>query len=361
MSLIITALWFLVVLTPVVCIHELGHFFFGRLFGVDVEVFSIGFGKPLVKWRDKKNTLWQICIIPLGGYVKMLNNENAPASKNCRDIFKTQKTFNEKTLWKRALIVFGGPLANYILTVTILSLIYVFNGIPSYDTVISKIKIDSPSYNLGLRVGDRVTDVNSVKVSNYHQLAFEMSLIKENPVLLGVVRSGLHKVIEIKADFTRTENISGQTVKTAITGLHYKQSTSQRLNILESLHIASKQTLLYTSVVLKTLASSLTDKQKPNLAGPILMAKMSKHFGEKKGWIPILQFVALVSLNIGLMNLLPIPTLDGGYLLFYLIEVINGSPMKERSQNFLLGTGFIILILLSFTAFWNDFKLIRGG
>jgi regulator of sigma E protease len=366
MNILIAAFWFLAVLTPIIFIHELGHFMFARFFGVKVEVFSIGFGKSIVEWKDSRGTVWKIAMIPLGGYVKMFGDKN-PASvvdeekvSELTDL-EREKTFFAKKLWQKALIVFAGPLANYILTILIFAGIYLHFGVVVNKTIIAKVESKSPAYHAGLASNDEIVDINGEAVQDLQRLIFVLSLIEDKDILVGVIRAGEYKKFHIEADFIEVKDNLGKVVSKPKIGVYFEPGSLQQVGVFQALQNSIEKTFSYTYMMLKALGGMFSSDKELDVVGPVGIAQMSKQFGEADGWFPILSFAAIISLNLGLINLFPIPMLDGGHLLFYLIEGIIGRPVEPKLQNLFFKIGLVIIILLMSTALWNDFKLIKNG
>ena len=194
--------WFLVILTPIVFIHELGHFLFARLFGVKIEVFSIGFGKPLIKWKDSKDTVWQIALIPLGGYVKMFGDEGAastPDKEKIDSLSDKEKSlsFHHKNLWQKSLIVFGGPFANYLLTIIIFIILSMHSGVKEFKSEITGLQQDSPAQKAGLAVGDLIVDVNGYKVDSPADLKLKLDKSENINIEVGVIRQKSYLTVNV--------------------------------------------------------------------------------------------------------------------------------------------------------------------
>jgi len=354
------------VLTPIIFIHELGHFIFARFFGVKVEVFSIGFGKSLIEWQDGKGTIWKIAMIPLGGYVRMLGDKDPSSTTNKKEKSKLteldkKNTFYVKKLWQKAMIAFAGPLANYLFTLIIFTGIYFHYGMITNKTIITQVENDSPAHRAGLQSNDEITDINGTGVKHFQQLIFEMSLIEEKDISLGIMRLGEYKKFNIIADFIETKNTLGKIVSIPKIGVYFQHSTLKQIGLFESFKNSIEKTYTYTYMMLRALSGIFSSKKEIDVMGAVGIAKMSKQFGEEAGWLPILSFIAIISLNLGLINLLPIPTLDGGHLLFYLIEGVMGRTIDPKLQNLFFKVGLVIIVILMSTALWNDFKLIKNG
>ena len=366
MNILIAAFWFLAILTPIIFIHELGHFMFARFFGVKVDVFSIGFGKSIVEWKDSKGTVWKIAMIPLGGYVKMFGDKTLASVVDKEKVseltdLEREKTFFAKKLWQKALIVFAGPLANYILAVFIFTVIYLCFGVLANKAIIAKVKINSPAYHAGLQSNDEIVDIDRVAADDLQRLIFTLSLIKDKNIILGVMREGKYEQFHLKADFIEDKYNLGKIVFRPKLGIYFQPGKFQHIGVFQALQHSIEKTFLYTYVMLKALGDIFSSDKKLDIVGPVGIAQLSKQFGEADGWFPILGFASLISLNLGLVNLFPIPMLDGGHLLFYLIEWIIGRPVEAKLQSLLFKIGLVIIMLLVGATLCNDFRLLRNG
>ena len=330
---------FFIVLTPLIFIHELGHYLAAIRSGVKVESFSIGFGPELLGYTDKRNTRWKFSLLPLGGYVKMkgelISNEDL---KN-----KDNDSFLKASLKNRALIIFSGPLANLLLGLFLITSVFYFNGKYESPPIINTVLSNQPAEMAGLKPGDLIKKINQKKIKNFNDIKM---IVEKNP------NTSLSFLIERKSvEFT--ENIIPKDYFNDI----YKQNVGrigvtalpgelQKLYFHEAVFVGLKQ--YYTMTVgwfygLKLLITGNVEKK--DIAGPIGIAKMSGTVLEK-GIIELFIFMAVMSINLGLINLLPIPVLDGGHLCFYIYEAVFRRPLSTLVQNVLLKFGLIFLVSL---------------
>ena len=330
---------FFIVLTPLIFIHELGHYLAAIRSGVKVESFSIGFGPELLGYTDKRNTRWKISLLPLGGYVKMkgelISNEDL---KN-----KDNDSFLKASLINRALIIFSGPLANLLLGLFLITSVFYFNGKYESPPVINTVLSNQPAEVAGLKPGDLIKKINQKVIKNFNDIKM---IVEKNP------NTSLAFLIERKSVFF-TKNIVPKDYFNDI----YKQNVGrigvtalpgelQKLYFHEAVFVGLKQ--YYTMTVgwfygLKLLITGNVEKK--DIAGPIGIAKMSGTVLEK-GIIELFIFMAVMSINLGLINLLPIPVLDGGHLCFYIYEAVFSRPLSGLVQNVLLKFGLIFLVSL---------------
>ena len=349
--------WFIVVVSPIVFVHELGHFLFARLFGVKVEIFSIGFGKSLIEYKDNKGTLWQIAIIPLGGFVKMYGDENHHlTSKNthCR-----QSSFCNKKLWQKALIVFGGPFANYILALLIFTIGFSFEGIKEIKPEITAVQEFSPAEISGLKVGDIIIDVDGKKINSIQDLKSIIGNKSKTNVPVGIMRNNYYFIINISIQSKKSYNISPQSDNFDAIGVtfgkHYFKNVSIYKSLVFSIDKIYNISITMTRSVLELISFNGSQN---NMGGPIKIATYSKNIA-KQGLTSILHFIAVLSLNLGFVNLLPIPVLDGGYLFFYAIEGIIRKPISYHIQNICLKIGLSIMVTIMIVTILSDIRNIN--
>ena len=330
---------FFIVLTPLIFIHELGHYLAAIRSGVKVESFSIGFGPELLGYTDKRNTRWKFSLLPLGGYVKMkgelISNEDLKNEDN--------DSFLKASLKNRALIIFSGPLANLLLGLFLITSVFYFNGKYESPPIINTVLSNQPAEMAGLKPGDLIKKINQKVIKNFNDIKM---IVEKNP------NTSLAFLIERKS-VVFTENIIPKDYFNDI----YKQHVGrigvtalpgelQKLYFYEAVFVGLKQ--YYTMTVgwfygLKLLITGNVEKK--DIAGPIGIAKMSGTVLEK-GIIELFIFMAVMSINLGLINLLPIPVLDGGHLCFYIYEAVFRRPLSTLVQNVLLKFGLIFLVSL---------------
>jgi regulator of sigma E protease len=354
-------IWFIIIITPIVFIHELGHFLFARLFGVKVDVFSIGFGKPLLKWKDKKDTTWQIAMIPLGGYVKMHGDENAastPDVKKLQSLSEEEKklSLHHKKLWQKALIVFGGPLANYVLAILLFMGIAMYSGKIEVNLEITGVQENSAAQKAGMKIGDVIVELNDDKISSIVDLKSKLALNVKEEINIGYVRNDTYFHTAITPDFVEVKDMIGEKNRQPVIGVMFGKFTYTKIGFFESISYSIQQTLDMSRNMLTAIWQMVSGQRSTDdLGGPIKIAKYSVKFAEQ-GFIAILGLVAMISLNLGLVNLLPIPMLDGGHLFYYAIEAIIRRPINHMLQDIGFKIGLAILIMMMSVAFWNDLK-----
>jgi regulator of sigma E protease len=366
-----TILAFLFVLSVLVFVHEFGHYWVAIRAGVKVEAFSIGFGPELFGWMDKRGTRWKVSALPLGGYVKMFGDMN-PASAGQRDDLdedERQYAFHHKGLMARAAIVFAGPLANFLFAIVIFSVLYAVVGQQRALPVVGNVVDGSPAAAAGLQAKDRITAVDGHRIEWFDQLA---NLIQEKPgqrVVLTISRDG--KSLDVPATTEVVTTGEGDAKQTyGRLGVSAGDFSTQRDGTIDAVSHAIQSTYGLTAQTLGALGEMIAGKRDSSeLGGPIRIAQMSGQVAEG-GIGPLLFFMGYLSISLGLINLMPVPVLDGGHLLFYVIEALRGKPLGAKAQEygFRLGAGLVFSLIifatwndLSHLGVWNFFKGLVGG
>jgi len=346
-----------------VYIHELGHYLAARSVGVGVEQFSIGFGRKIKGWVDKRGTEWKVCVIPLGGYVKMYGDESIdsiPASR--RD-----EAFLLKNVWARIWVVFAGPLANFLLAFVLLF------GMMSYGEQRQGAKIglvveESAAEAAGILEGDRLISMNDTVSPFWDDLIVEIHESNAKPMTVVVERedvSGMLNEITIVVQprFKERENKFGEKVTIPFFGIGPDMSDRILVEheLREAVVLAAEKTYEYSTLILTGIKKMITGSvSAEKIGGPVLIAQMAGSAGEA-GWYPLLFLMVIISVNLGVINLFPIPMLDGGHLVFYLIEAIKGSPVNEKAQEISYRVGMLMVASLMVFAISNDGRRLYKG
>ena len=351
---------FLFVLTAVVFFHELGHFVIARLNRVDVETFSVGFGREIFSTYDKKGTKWKICWIPLGGYVKFVDDAD-PTSKADKNKL-SENGFHSKSILQRSSIVSAGPIANFILALVIFTFLYTVNGKTTILPVIESIEESSPAMNGGLKVDDIIISIDEVPINKFGDIPRVIQEKKTNELQFGILRKGSYINVNLTPEirYLNPEKKSGEIFYIGIGGgTLEKNILKEKLSVIQAIGYGINDTYQIIHLSLSYIYKMVIGAESTeNLGGPIRIAQISGDVA-KNGIMPLLQLTALLSVSIGLINLFPIPMLDGGHLMFYLIEAIRGKPLSERSFELFhkIGLGFIIFLM--FFALWNDLNFLN--
>jgi len=357
---------FIILIIVVVFVHEYGHYYFARRYGVGVTDFSICFGKELFGWNDKSGTRWKICLIPLGGYVKFFGDRNVFSQSDRDEILKKykeedrKKLFTLKPLYQRSLIVFGGPLANFILAVIIFLMINMFAGKDFTPAMIDEVKKDSPAYTAGLKKNDVILSIDNNDVKSILDVSKYITLSTAEFIDFEVSRYDQKILVKVRPDFIDSEDSLGNKVKKRMIGitlLPYNNNVNhKKLGPIKAMYYSLTEVYFVTTSTLKYLGTIITGKgDSSQLGGPIRIAKISGQVAEF-GIIPFLSMMAYISISLGLINLFPIPLLDGGHLMFYGIEKILGRPLSEKTQEGFFRIGMFLLLSLMFFATYNDLK-----
>ena len=357
---------FIILILVVVFIHEYGHYYFAKRYGVGVTDFSIGFGREIFGWNDKSGTRWKICWIPLGGYVKFFGDRNVFSQSDQEELLKKynkddqEKLFVTKPLYQRSLIVFGGPLANFILAVIIFSFIYMFSGKDFTPALINEVQKDSPAEIAGMKSNDIILEIDNNKVESILDVSKFITMSTSEFIQFKLSRHDQELILKVKPNIVEGEDNLGNKMKRRMIGIklsaynnkinHIKLGPGQAL-------IQSINEVYFVSLSsLKYLGSMITGSgDSSQLGGPIRIAKISGQVAEF-GLIPFISMMAYISISLGLINLFPIPLLDGGHLMFYAFEKLLGRPLSKNTQEGFFRIGMFLLISLMFFATFNDLK-----
>ena len=357
------ALGFLLLLGPLVTIHELGHYLVGRWFGVGAEVFSIGFGKELFGWTDKRGTRWKVSALPLGGFVQFVGDMN-PASQPGADWLKLppaerERCFQAKPLWQRALVVVAGPLANLLFAIAILAGFLIAHGQIVASPTIGVIEPNSVAVKAGLLGGDRVISVDGSAVDEFGDIGRIVAPRPGERLPLEIERGGRQLTISITPARKLERDRFGNEFTRGYLGIGPAQAEVRRVNPLVAVGLAVTQTRDMIGMMVTGLGQIVTGKRSVDeLGGPLKIAKFS---GEQLslGWRAFVAFTAFISINLGFINLLPIPVLDGGHLAFYAAEAIRRKPASPRSQEWAFRTGVAFVLALMLFVTINDIASLR--
>ena len=354
---------FLFVLSLVVFFHELGHFLVARWCGVRVLVFSIGFGPEIVGFNDRHGTRWKISAIPLGGFVKFFGDENAASVPDSArlavmDADERAHSFTFQPVAKRAAIVVAGPLANFLLAIVIFAGVFMLYGKQTMSARVDSVQADSAAAEAGFKAGDLVVAINGRPIENFTEMQRIVGANAGEPLAITVDREGNQLVLKATPALKEVKDNFGNVQRVGILGI----SRSMAPEDLKLHPVAPPQAVVLAvqetwSVIERTLGyigGVIAGREAANqLGGPIRIAQMSGQVASF-GFVPLIQLAAVLSVSIGLLNLFPIPLLDGGHLLFYLIEGVRGRPLSERAQEMGFRIGLAIVLMLMIFATFND-------
>ena len=349
-TIITSIIGFFVILTPLIFIHELGHYFAAINSGVKVEAFSIGFGPELIGFNDKRNTRWKFSLIPLGGYVKMKGELINSLEDQDNLKFSVKDTFLNAKLVSRILIVLSGPLANLILGLVLITSIYVFNGRYVSPPIVNSVIKNQPAMIAGLKSGDTVFQINETTVNDFSDIKNIVERSPDKELKINILREdkiiSLNIIPNVFLD-QRSKKTIGRI------GITAAPMELKKMSLIDALYLGLLDSLKMTLEWFKGLKSMfLLEVNKKEIVGPIGIAKISGSVLDK-GFFSIIFLMAVLSINLGLINLLPIPALDGGYLVLFIYEAIFKKPVSSKVQLILLKFGFIFLLslMLLVTAF----------
>jgi regulator of sigma E protease len=345
---------FIVVLSVLILVHEFGHFLVARLFGVGVLKFSLGFG-PRIAGRTIGITDYRLSAIPLGGYVKMVGDE-PDAEILPEDI---PLSFNHKPLFKRFLIVAAGPFSNLLLAVVIFFGLFLITGIPVLNPVVGKIDSDSPAARAGIQISDIVTAIDGQAIDSWEMMAGTIASSQGRDLTLTLLREGQPLDVVVTPRSKPSKNLFGELVDRYVIGVMSSgDSRIRKLSFVEAMSESMTQTYkimeLTALSIVKLIQGTVSTK---TLGGPIMIAEMAGQQA-KEGAASLIFFIALLSINLGILNFLPIPVLDGGHLFFFMLEAIIRRPLGIRIQQIAQQVGIAALVLLMIIVFYNDITRI---
>ena len=355
-------LWFILIafilaLGPLVFIHEFGHYIVGRWCGVGAEVFSIGFGREIAGWTDKRQTRWKIGWLPLGGYVRFVGDMNAasaPASQDELDPELRARSFHLKPVWQRFLIVLAGPLANFLLAILIFAAFFASFGMPSTINVVGQVQPGSAAEQAGIQVGDRIRSVAGQDVDRFEDIQRVVSIRPNERVRIEVERAGQDMPLDVTLGLREERDRFGQSFKIGLLGVGQSERTMRQLPVLELIPAATSHVINITRSMAEGLWQIVSGRRSvKDLGGPMKIAQIAGQQASL-GAFEFIQLVALFSINLGFINLLPVPMLDGGHLMFYTIEAARRRPVGVRAQEWAFRGGLALLLALMVFTTAND-------
>lgn len=363
---------FIAALTIIVFIHELGHFLVARWCGITVEVFSIGFGREIFGWNDRHGTRWKVCWLPLGGYVKFEGDANPasfPQAAPESETIRSAGNFHGKAVWKRAAVVVAGPLANFLLSIVIFASVFAFVGIPANEPRVGVVQPGSAAENAGIRSGDLIAAIDGTKIETFSDIVKAVSFRGGEQLKVTIDRSGTAIDLQVVAGIVEDSDGFGGTSKRGLLGISPPKDTVasplRRLSIPDAISQGSSETWRIVSVTFKYLGKLVRGQESSKqIGGPVSIAKMAGD-AASTGVIRFVIFIAFLSTSVGLINLFPIPMLDGGHLVYYAIETVLGKPLGKQAQEWGFRVGLSLVAMLMAFGFWNDltrlFALMVGS
>ena len=357
---------FIILILVVVFVHEYGHYYFAKKYGVGVTDFSIGFGKELFGWNDKSGTRWKICFIPLGGYVKFFGDRNVFSQADHEKILNKynkedqKKLFVTKPLYQRSLIVAAGPLANFLLAIFIFFSIYTFVGKDFTPAMIDEVKKESPAFVAGLKKNDIIYSIDGNKVNSILDVSKYIITSTAEYIDFTVLRFDQKINLKVRPNLVPSEDNLGNKINKRMIGIKLTPFNNEinhvKLGPTKALYYAINEVYFVSISSLKYLGMMLTGTgDTSQLGGPIRIAKVTGQVAEF-GFVPFLSIMAYISISLGLVNLFPIPLLDGGHLMFYGFEKVLGRPLSQKTQEGFFRIGMFLLLSLMFFTTFNDLK-----
>ena len=354
---------FIVLLGVLVFVHEFGHFIIARLCGVKVTDFAIGFGKQLCGFTDKHGTNWKICAIPLGGYCQFLGDSNGASAGEDDEIISSltdeekKEAFAFQNPWKKLAIVLGGPGFNYLFAILVFAIMFITLGKFTFPPVVGDVIPEGAAYEAGIQTGDRITEINGKKIKTFSDISTEIALITDGKANIKLIRN--EETLEFSVILKPLEvEENGTTTKRPMLGIKSQSSIeldNEKLSVPQAFVEATSETWRITVGTLRGVKQMIVgDRGTEDLGGILRIAEMSGDISKKNGLVDFIAFMALLSINLGLINLFPIPVLDGGHVVIFLVEIVTRREINPKVKEFLFKCGFALLIALMIFATWND-------
>jgi regulator of sigma E protease len=360
---------FLIVLTLIVFVHEMGHYLAGRWSGIGITAFSVGFGPELLGFTDRHGTRWKLSAIPLGGYVKFYGDDDAASTPDYDAISalpesERGRTFLGAALWKRAVTVAAGPIANFILAIAIFAVMFSIYGRQIADPVVAEVREASAAAEAGVKPGDLLVALDGNPVVTFDDVRRYVSVRPEISVVVTVRRDGMDLDLPMVPQRTEIADQFGNKMELGIIGIVTDQESGNfrvvEYGPVEALGQGVLQSWHIVTGTFDYLSNLVTGRMKADqLGGPIRVAQASGQMATL-GVAAVLQLAAVLSVSIGLLNLMPVPVLDGGHLMFYAVEAVRGKPVGPGAQEIAFRFGMALVLMLMVFATWNDISMLLG-
>ncbi|MGQ9371403.1 RIP metalloprotease RseP [Azospirillum sp. A39] len=354
---------FIIVLSVLVFVHEFGHYYIARRNGVRVEVFSIGFGPELFGWYDRAGTRWKFSALPLGGYVKMFGDAD-PASTPGSDLpamtaEERAVSFHHKRVGQRAAVVAAGPIANFVFALVALAVLFATAGQPFTPPEVGGVQEGSAAEAAGLLPGDRIVAIDGTGIQRFEEIRQIVSIKPDEPLRLAIVRDGAEQTLTVTPKSTELTDRFGNVHRIGLLGITRAGTENVRHDPLTATWQAGREIVGMITGTMTAVGQMIEGSRgTEELGGPLRIAQMSGEVAQSGGYA-LVWFMAFLSVNLGLINLFPIPLLDGGHLLFYAIEATRGRPLGARAQEYGFRIGLALVLTLMVFATWNDLVQLR--
>jgi regulator of sigma E protease len=355
---------FLIILTVLVFVHEFGHFLIARWNGVRVEVFSIGFGPEVFGWWDRAGTRWKFSTIPLGGYVKMFGDSDASSGLPVPGLARLapaerEVSFHYKRLGQRAAIVAAGPAANFLFAVAVLAILFTTYGQPFTPAEVGQVQPGSAAEKGGIQPGDVIRSLDGSTVHRFEDVQQIVRLNPGVPMSIVVSRDGQEQTLRVTPSQTELTDRFGNHYQIGLLGIARSGMEYVKRDPATAIIQAGAETWNLSVSTLKAIWQIIIGTRATDeLGGPLRIAQMSGEVAQG-GVVAVLWFMAVLSINLGLINLFPVPVLDGGHLLFYAAEALRGKPLGQRAQEYGFRIGLALVLTLMVFATWNDLVHLR--
>lgn len=353
---------FVVLLGILVFVHEFGHFWVARITGVEVSAFSIGFGKVLWSKTDKKGTVWKISAIPLGGYCQFLGDADASSSVSDTKTELTEeqkkRAFSFQNPFKKLAIVLAGPGFNYLFAILIYTCLFSFFGKVTFPPIIGEVMENGSAYTAGIKAGDRILSINGVEIKEFTDISREVALAANHKVVVEVKRGEENLTFDFLLTEIEIDESDGTKTKGHMLGVKSVttiETSDEIVPIHKAFIYAVDEVVEITVTTLRGVGQMITgDRGGEDIGGIIRIAEMTGDISKTQGFLNFVVFMALLSVNLGLINLFPIPVLDGGHVIFYIIEIVTGKELNEKMKEYLFRIGLALLLALMVFATFND-------
>lgn len=357
-GILFTLAAFAVVIGILVFVHEFGHYGMARLFGIKVEAFSIGFGREIFGWTDKRGTRWRLGWLPLGGYAKFAGDMNAASQPDPALMElppeERQAYFQFKPLWQRALVVAAGPLINFLFAILLFAGFFMAYGHQFTPPVVGRVMPGTPAAAAGIAPGDRFTSIDGTKVERFEDVMRIVSISTGQPMEIGLERDGKAITRIATPKLVQETDRFGNSYRRGVLGILNGAPAYEKLSPPQAIVVAARETGATVRVMIETMAQVITGRRPVDeLGGPIKIAQYSGQTASL-GLPALIGFVALISINLGFINLLPIPMLDGGHLFLYALEAVRRRPLNPKVQEWAFVSGFALIMSLMLFLTWND-------